>query len=57
MDAAVKYGKSYFLPPEITYDWAKKETIERAPVWCSVVGRRIVTDVPKKAWRRAWMQQ
>lgn len=36
MDAAVKYGKSYFLPPEITYDWAKKETIERAPVWCSV---------------------
>ena len=36
MDAAVKYGKSYFLPPEITYDWAKKETIECAPVWCSV---------------------
>ena len=36
MNAAVKYGKSYFLPPEITYDWAKKETIERAPVWCSV---------------------
>lgn len=36
MDAAVKYGKSYFLPPEITYDWAKKETIEHAPVWCSV---------------------
>lgn len=36
MDAAVKYGKSYFMPPEVTYDWAKKETIEQAPVWCSV---------------------
>ncbi len=36
MDAAVKYGKSYFMPPEVTYDWAKKETLEQAPVWCSV---------------------
>ncbi|HJA93195.1 MAG TPA: 2-isopropylmalate synthase [Candidatus Eisenbergiella merdipullorum] len=38
MDAKIseKYGKSYFMPPEITYDWAKKDTIEKPPVWCSV---------------------
>lgn len=31
-----KYGKTYFMPPEVTYDWVKKESIEKAPVWCSV---------------------
>lgn len=31
-----KYGKTYFMPPEITYDWVKKDTIEKAPIWCSV---------------------
>lgn len=31
-----KYGKTYFMPPEVTYDWVKKETIEKAPIWCSV---------------------
>lgn len=36
MDAAVKYGKSYFMPPEVTYDWVKKETITAPPIWCSV---------------------
>lgn len=31
-----KYKKRYFLPPDMTYDWVKKEAIEQAPVWCSV---------------------
>lgn len=36
MKAAEKYGTAYFMPPEVTYDWVKKETIEKAPIWCSV---------------------
>ena len=36
MDIAAKYGKSYFMTPEVSYDWVKKETIEKPPVWCSV---------------------
>ena len=36
MNAAEKYGKSYFMPPVTTYDWVKKDTIEKAPIWCSV---------------------
>ena len=31
-----KYGKTYFMPPEVTYDWVTKETIDKAPIWCSV---------------------
>lgn len=31
-----KYEKSYFMPPEVTYDWAKKDTVEQPPKWCSV---------------------
>ena len=31
-----KYQKSYFMPPEVTYDWVKKESIDKAPIWCSV---------------------
>ena len=31
-----KYEKTYFMPPEVTYDWVKKESIEKAPIWCSV---------------------
>lgn len=31
-----KYGKTYHMPPEVTYDWVKKESIEKAPIWCSV---------------------
>ncbi len=31
-----KYGKTYHMPPEITYDWVQKESIEKPPVWCSV---------------------
>ena len=22
-----KYEKSYFMPPEVTYDWAKKDAV------------------------------
>lgn len=31
-----KYKKSYFMPPVECYDWVKKDSIEEAPVWCSV---------------------
>ncbi|MDD6058530.1 MAG: 2-isopropylmalate synthase [Clostridiales bacterium] len=36
MSVVHKYGTSYFMPPEVTYDWVKKETIEKPPIWCSV---------------------
>lgn len=36
MNAVEKYGKSYFMPPVVTYDWVKKDTLTAAPVWCSV---------------------
>ena len=31
-----KYKKSYFMPPVVTYDWVKKDSVTKAPVWCSV---------------------
>ena len=31
-----KYQKQYFLPPVMEMDWAKKDHIEKAPIWCSV---------------------
>lgn len=31
-----KYGKTYFMPPQVSYDWVKKDSIEKAPIWCSV---------------------
>lgn len=31
-----KYERAYFLPPEITYDWARKDYIAEPPIWCSV---------------------
>lgn len=31
-----KYTKQYFLPPVRCMDWAEKDSIEKAPVWCSV---------------------
>ena len=34
-----KYEKSYFMPPEVTYDWAKKDSVEQPPKWCSVDSR------------------
>jgi len=36
MDVSKKYGRAYFMPPEVTYDWVKKDIIEKPPVWCSV---------------------
>ena len=31
-----KYAKQYFLPPERCMDWAEKDAVSCAPVWCSV---------------------
>lgn len=31
-----KYKRGYFLPPEMSCDWVKKEYIQTAPKWCSV---------------------
>ena len=36
MKNAAKYKKQYFMPPEVCMDWAAKESVEKAPVWCSV---------------------
>lgn len=31
-----KYERMYFMPPEVSYDWVRKESLEKPPVWCSV---------------------
>ena len=31
-----KYTRQYFLPPTECMDLAKKDHIEKAPIWCSV---------------------
>lgn len=31
-----KYTKQYFLPPVRCMDWAEKDSVAKAPVWCSV---------------------
>ncbi len=31
-----KYSIQYFLPKNPTYEWARKDHIEKAPIWCSV---------------------
>ena len=31
-----KYQKQYFMPSVPCYDWVKKDSIDHAPVWCSV---------------------
>lgn len=36
MNVAAKYKTAYFMPPEVTYDWVKKDTITKPPIWCSV---------------------
>ena len=33
---ATKYKRNYFMPPEVCMDWAKKEYVDKAPIWCSV---------------------
>ena len=35
-DIAAKYQKTYYMPPEVTYDWVKKDSITKPPIWCSV---------------------
>lgn len=36
MENYKNYKRGYFLPPKLTYEWAKKEYIDKAPIWCSV---------------------
>lgn len=31
-----KYARGYFMPPETSLNWTKKEYITEAPIWCSV---------------------
>lgn len=31
-----KYARGYFMPPEESLEWTKKEYIDKAPMWCSV---------------------
>ncbi|MBE6544460.1 MAG: 2-isopropylmalate synthase, partial [Ruminococcaceae bacterium] len=36
MNNTQKYQKQYFAPMGVTYDWLKKESVEKPPIWCSV---------------------
>ena len=36
MNNYTKYKKQYILPPQQCNDWAKKDSVESAPLWCSV---------------------
>lgn len=36
MEVSKKYVKPYFMPPVECLDWVKKDTITKAPIWCSV---------------------
>ncbi|MGE5627032.1 MAG: 2-isopropylmalate synthase [Solirubrobacterales bacterium] len=36
MENCKKYQRAYFMPKEVTYDWVKKDHIDKAPRWCSV---------------------
>ncbi|MCM3781408.1 2-isopropylmalate synthase [Neobacillus mesonae] len=31
-----KYARGYYMPPETSLNWAQKEYISEAPIWCSV---------------------
>lgn len=31
-----KYQKQYFMPPVPCFDWVQKDSIDKAPIWCSV---------------------
>ncbi|GIO57473.1 2-isopropylmalate synthase [Paenibacillus cineris] len=31
-----KYDRGYFMPPETSLNWTRKEYITEAPIWCSV---------------------
>lgn len=36
MEGYQKYQRGYFMPPEPSQEWTKKEYIAKAPRWCSV---------------------
>ena len=36
MNNIEKYRRQYFMPPVCTCDWARKEYVDKAPIWCSV---------------------
>ncbi len=36
MNCEGKYKKLYFMPPVECLDWAKKDDVDKAPIWCSV---------------------
>lgn len=36
MNHCKKYKRQYFLPPVKCMDWAEKDYVDHAPVWCSV---------------------
>ncbi|SFA88537.1 2-isopropylmalate synthase [Acetitomaculum ruminis DSM 5522] len=36
MNSYEKYQISYFMPEKPTYEWVKKDHIDKAPIWCSV---------------------
>ena len=36
MENYKKYERTYFMPPEVTYDWVKREYVDKTPIWCSV---------------------
>ncbi len=31
-----KYSRGYFMPPQESNDWVKKDYVDHAPIWCSV---------------------
>ena len=36
MEKFKKYQRQYFMPPVECMDWAKKDHVDKAPIWCSV---------------------
>ena len=36
MENFQKYQRQYFMPLKATYDWVKKDYIDKPPIWCSV---------------------
>lgn len=36
MENFKNYQRAYFMPPVVSYDWVKKDHIDKPPIWCSV---------------------
>ena len=36
MKNVTKYQRQYFMPPVKCMNWAEKEYVDKAPIWCSV---------------------